>query len=186
MPGPEEWSSRRSNPADKIRLTGPAATRFLPHQRDFVDWLQIHAGYKSARLTLVRKMAAVRTACGSSCNLSLETVGRKLDRCCCPHKWRHYDFSTRSIPASAFLAQRRRRASRVHFILLSGEATTRFPPWLSLSHFNPSLGTRERHHIGPASLGGCYGQTKFCNTAGRAGRSTWNRLCCELIGGSRV
>src|SRR4030081_1231606 len=28
MHGPEEWSSRRSNPADKIRLIGPAATKF--------------------------------------------------------------------------------------------------------------------------------------------------------------
>ena len=26
MRGPEEWPSRRSNPADRIRLTGPAAT----------------------------------------------------------------------------------------------------------------------------------------------------------------
>src|SRR5580700_2351134 len=25
---PEEWPSRRSNPADRIRLTGPAATKF--------------------------------------------------------------------------------------------------------------------------------------------------------------
>ena len=28
MPGPEEWPSRRSNPADKIRLTGPAALQY--------------------------------------------------------------------------------------------------------------------------------------------------------------
>ncbi len=28
MPGPEEWPSRRSNPEDRIRLTGPAATTF--------------------------------------------------------------------------------------------------------------------------------------------------------------
>jgi len=26
MRGPEEWPSHRSNPADRIRLTGPAAT----------------------------------------------------------------------------------------------------------------------------------------------------------------
>src|SRR6201987_4191330 len=31
MRGPEEWSSRRSNPADRIRLTGPAATNFSFH-----------------------------------------------------------------------------------------------------------------------------------------------------------
>src|SRR6267154_595879 len=29
MRGPEEWPSHRSNPADRIRLTGPAATKFL-------------------------------------------------------------------------------------------------------------------------------------------------------------
>ncbi len=29
MRGPEEWPSRRSNPADRIRLTGPAATIFF-------------------------------------------------------------------------------------------------------------------------------------------------------------
>jgi hypothetical protein len=28
MRGPEEWPSNRSNPADKIRLTGPAAKCF--------------------------------------------------------------------------------------------------------------------------------------------------------------
>ena len=28
MRGPEEWPSRRSNPEDRIRLTGPAATTF--------------------------------------------------------------------------------------------------------------------------------------------------------------
>ncbi len=31
MRGPEEWSSRRSNPADRIRLTGPAATNKALH-----------------------------------------------------------------------------------------------------------------------------------------------------------
>jgi len=29
MRGPEEWPSRSSNVADKIRLTGPAATIYL-------------------------------------------------------------------------------------------------------------------------------------------------------------
>ena len=29
MRGPEEWPSRRSNPADRIRLTGPAANKLL-------------------------------------------------------------------------------------------------------------------------------------------------------------
>jgi hypothetical protein len=29
MRGPEEWPSSGSNPADRIRLTGPAATNFL-------------------------------------------------------------------------------------------------------------------------------------------------------------
>jgi hypothetical protein len=29
MRGPEEWPSRRSNPADRIRLTGPAAKNDL-------------------------------------------------------------------------------------------------------------------------------------------------------------
>ncbi len=29
MRGPEEWPSRGSNPADRIRLTGPAANNFL-------------------------------------------------------------------------------------------------------------------------------------------------------------
>src|ERR1700731_2418389 len=29
MRGPEEWPSRRSNPADRIRLTGPAATNLF-------------------------------------------------------------------------------------------------------------------------------------------------------------
>src|SRR5450631_1440021 len=29
MRGPEEWPSSRSNPADRIRLTGPAATLFF-------------------------------------------------------------------------------------------------------------------------------------------------------------
>jgi len=29
MPGPEEWPSRRSDPADRIRLTGPATTNYL-------------------------------------------------------------------------------------------------------------------------------------------------------------
>jgi hypothetical protein len=29
MRGPEEWPSHGSNPADRIRLTGPAATSFF-------------------------------------------------------------------------------------------------------------------------------------------------------------
>jgi hypothetical protein len=45
MPGPEEWPSRRSDPADRIRLTGPAATIYL----DF-NCLRL-AGHEGVRST---------------------------------------------------------------------------------------------------------------------------------------
>jgi hypothetical protein len=41
MRGPEEWPSCRSNPADRIRLTGPAATKFLNRSFDSLRSLRI-------------------------------------------------------------------------------------------------------------------------------------------------
>jgi hypothetical protein len=37
MGGPEEWSSRRSNLADRIRLTGPAANKIANRSFDYAQ-----------------------------------------------------------------------------------------------------------------------------------------------------
>src|SRR4051794_28333328 len=44
MPGPEEWSSRSSNAADRIRLTGPAALISFVSAAYFLEFQSCDAG----------------------------------------------------------------------------------------------------------------------------------------------